>query len=78
MSLTTIDLDTADAALLLRLGEIEEEIADLSKDVPGDPGLYRWPPYLERAFEELLREQHEISVQRRTLARVRAQRGVLA
>lgn len=73
MTVTADLIDAAIDALERRADEIADALQALNDDVPGDPGLFRWPPYLEREFERLSLELEENGMQRRTLARVRAQ-----
>lgn len=66
-------VDLGLTAIDARLEVIDYELAALSAEVPGDPGVYRWPPFLDREFERLYEEQAELSLQRRTLSCVRWQ-----
>lgn len=67
------DIDRAVSRLRERLDAIDEEIGVLTSDMPGDPGVIRWPRQLEDAVDVLHDERIEVMRQITVLLGLRRQ-----
>lgn len=69
----TLIRDKAANALRDRLDTLDEQIAVLCSDLPGDAGVFRWPSMLADELDRLHEERETAQAQLTVLLQVRPQ-----